>query len=26
MRLASHKLAIKTKFTERIDLLGGEKR
>jgi len=26
MRLASHKLAIKTKFTERIDLLGGEQR
>jgi large subunit ribosomal protein L16 len=24
MRLASHKLAIKTKFTERIDLVGGE--
>ena len=26
MRLASHKLAIRTKFTERIDLLGGEQR
>jgi large subunit ribosomal protein L16 len=26
MRLASHKLAIKTKFAERIDLLGGEQR
>ncbi|MGD2253052.1 MAG: 50S ribosomal protein L16 [Anaerolineales bacterium] len=25
MRLASHKLAIKTKFTERFDLMGGEK-
>jgi large subunit ribosomal protein L16 len=24
MRLASHKLAIKTKFTQRIDLVGGE--
>ena len=24
MRLASHKLAIKTKFTQRVDLLGGE--
>jgi len=24
MRLASHKLAIKTQFTERIDLIGGE--
>jgi large subunit ribosomal protein L16 len=24
MRLASHKLAIKTKFTERVDLVGGE--
>jgi large subunit ribosomal protein L16 len=24
MRLASHKLAIKTKFTERIDAMGGE--
>jgi large subunit ribosomal protein L16 len=24
MRLASHKLAIKTKFTERLDLIGGE--
>jgi large subunit ribosomal protein L16 len=24
MRLASHKLAIKTKFTQRVDLVGGE--
>jgi large subunit ribosomal protein L16 len=24
MRLASHKLAIKTKFTERVELVGGE--
>jgi large subunit ribosomal protein L16 len=24
MRLASHKLAIKTKFAERVDLVGGE--
>jgi large subunit ribosomal protein L16 len=26
MRLAAHKLAIRTKFTQRIDLLGGEQR
>jgi large subunit ribosomal protein L16 len=25
MRLASHKLAIKTKFTERFELMGGER-
>ncbi len=24
LRLAAHKLAIKTKFTERVDILGGE--
>ena len=24
MRLAAHKLAIKTKFTQRMDLMGGE--